>query len=377
MATVVDDLARMVAVPSVSNRPLTELAAFVAQRSEDVGFEVERFPMPGEPGRDNLLASIGPRGSDGLVLSGHMDVVPTEGQPWTSDPFTLTERGGKLYGRGSADMKGFIAATLSALQRIDSKEYTRELILAWTCDEEIGCQGSRCMATEMEASQRTLPKACVIGEPTGFRILRMHPGHVSMTLEFHGKAAHSSRPDLGSNAIEAASDAVREIQALAAELEHERAFEDLLERPWVAVNVGTISGGSAVNIVPDFCTMQVGYRPVPGMDPEEVHDRIVARLSKAGLTDFRSRIDRITPALLTHEGTPIQSTLAEHARIPGSGAASFATDGGNLSRVGAQPLIFGPGSIEVAHQADEFVERADVEHAVDVIESIIRARCCG
>ena len=140
---VVDDLARLVAFPTVSSRPLTELAAWLARRCADLGFRVERFPAPGEPEKCSLIASIGPPGTNGLVLSGHMDVVPVVGQPWTTDPFVLTERDGNLLGRGSADMKGFFAATLQALARIPRDAYRRELVLVWTHDEEIGCLAVR------------------------------------------------------------------------------------------------------------------------------------------------------------------------------------------------------------------------------------------
>jgi acetylornithine deacetylase len=378
---VVDTLSRLVAFPTVSNRPVTEIAAFLAQVHEDQGFRIERFDAPEEAGKLNLVASIGPTEPGGLVLSGHMDVVPTEDQPWSTDPFCVAQRAGRLYGRGTADMKGFIAATVHALARIRPAEFRRELVLVWTHDEEVGCTGSAELARTWEAEGRTLPEACLVGEPTEFRILRAHPGHVDVEVQFTGRAAHSSRPDLGANAIAAAAEAISLVGEFAAELEQERAHEELLERPWVTMNVATVRGGRAINIVPDHCVVEIGYRPLPGMPPEQVFQRISDLLAKrwGARSEVRAtaRLTRVTPSLLTPAGTPLQAVLEPHAVTPRIGAASYATDGGNLARLGARPLIFGPGSIEAAHGADEYIERADLERAVDVVEEIARAMCCS
>lgn len=366
-------LERLVAMDTTSHLPITALSAYVAERLEDLGFTVERF---GSADKHNLVASIGPRGTDGLVLSGHMDVVPTEGQPWSSDPFRAVERDGKLFGRGTADMKGFLASTLEALQRIGRTEYARELVLIWTHDEEVGCLGSNLLAEELLSDGRPLPRACVIGEPTSFEVLRMHPGHVASEFTFHGAAAHSSRPDLGSNAIEAAADAIAAIRQVARELESERRFEDLLERPWVAVNTATIHGGSAINIVPDHCVVRLGYRPLPGMEATEVHQRIAERVREVlGERRCDDRVLRVTPAMLTDADSSTFRLLAPHAACSHQGAATFATDGGNLARLGMEPLVFGPGSINVAHQADEFIPLNELNQAVDIVESLVRQRC--
>lgn len=376
---VVADLARLVGFPTVSHRPLTELAAFLAQRFEDLGFRVERFVDPHDAAKCSLICTIGPPSVDGLVLSGHMDVVPTEGQPWSSDPFVLTERDGRLHGRGSADMKGFFAATLQALARIPRSAYRRELTLIWTHDEEVGCLGSKALADAWSDARRPLPTACLIGEPTGFEILRMHPGHVAVEVRLRGAAAHSSRPDLGVNALEAAADVIAATRKLAAALRDEAATDlPELERPWVTVNVAQLHGGTAINIVPDQAVLRVGYRPLPGQDPLAVADRLRHAIGSLGLS-ARSELEvlRVTPAMLTHRGTPLEGLLAPHAAHDGCGAASFATDGGNLARLGLRPLIFGPGSIDVAHQADEYVPVDQLARAVDVIEAVVRTRCCA
>lgn len=376
---VVADLARLVAFDSVSSRPMRELAGYVADRCEALGFRTEILEDVKDPGKASVIASIGPETGDreGLVLSGHLDVVPTEGQPWTSDPFRVVERGGNLYGRGTADMKGFLAATLQALAGIDRRSFTRELSLVWTHDEEVGCLGSAQIAAKLLERRRVLPRACLIGEPTGFRIFRMHPGHVGVEIVLHGQAAHSSRPDLGINAIDAAARVIAAIGDVARELEAERGGPPEMDRPWVAVNVGNIQGGSAINIVPDRCRILLGYRQLPGMAEDAPFQRIRDRIAALDLPGgWDARILRVTPSLLTHGGTLLESDLVPHACTPDCGSATFATDGGNLAKLGLEPLVFGPGSIEVAHQADEHVPVADLVRAVDVIGSLVRKRCC-
>lgn len=383
---VVEELGRLVGWPTVSGHdhgrerpggPLVELAAHLAQRAEDVGFRVARFAPAGQPGKCSVVATIGPDDPDGgLVISGHMDVVPTEGQPWTSDPFRMVERDGRLYGRGTADMKGFLAAATVALGRIARDAYRKQLVLIWTHDEEVGCLGSAALVDAWTSGPA--PKACWIGEPTGFRILRMHPGHVAVEVVVHGKAAHSSRPDLGVNAIEGAADVVREVRALAAELAEEAATDlPEMERPTVAVNVAQIEGGVAVNVVPDRCAVRIGYRPLPGRDPLEVWSRLRDRVERIGLVArWDGHVLRVTPSMYTPAGTALEPLLDLHADDHRHGAASFATDGGNLAKLGMEPLVFGPGAIEVAHMADEHVAVADLVRAVDVVEAVVRARCC-
>jgi len=374
---VVDDLTELVAFDTVSHKSNEALAAWVAERCEDLGLQVTPFIDPEHPHKRSLICRCGPADGEGLVMSGHMDVVPTEGQPWSSDPFRVRSEGGKLFGRGTADMKGFFAATLQALRRIDAASLRHELVLVWTHDEEVGCLGAGKLVDHLLQAGVQMPSACLIGEPTDFQVLRMHPGHVVVELTIEGHAAHSSRPDLGANALEDAARAVLAARGVADRLMQERADLPEMERPWVAFNTASLHAGSAVNIVPDRAVVQFGYRPLPGMAPEEVHGRLVEAFEAAGLhCPWTASVERVTPAMLTPDGTPLQGALAEHARHHAVGACSFATDGGQLARMGLQPLVFGPGSIEVAHKADEFVPEADLRHAVDVLEAVVRRRCC-
>ncbi|MCP4805963.1 MAG: acetylornithine deacetylase, partial [Proteobacteria bacterium] len=367
---VVDVLARLVAEPTVSNRPLTELAAYMATRAEDQGFRVERFES--EPGKVNVVASAGPVGTDGLILSGHMDVVPVEGQPWTSDPFVLTERGDNLLGRGSSDMKAFLAATVEGLERVDVSKLSRELVLVWTHDEEIGCVGSRILVEQLAREGRPLPKQCWIGEPTSMQVLRMHPGHVAIRVVTTGMSAHSSKPDLGKSALKEMTRVLSILEGIEEEAKGRRRLEEYLDRPYVTMNAAEIHGGSAVNMVPDRVELTFGYRPLPGDDPMEVLDTVRERVSEL---DASVELIRATQAMYTEDGTPLQGLLCPHACTPKLGAASFATDGGNFEQLGISSLIFGPGSIDVAHAPDEYVPRASLVQAVDIVEQVVRSRC--
>lgn len=374
---VVDALRALVAFETVSDRPVAPLADWLSDALDHAGFRVSAIPAPSAPGKWNVVASAGPEGTDGLLLSGHMDVVPTEGQPWSSDPFALTERDGRLYGRGTADMKGFIAACLAAIRRVGTGRLRRELLLAFTYDEEVGCLGSAELVRAWSDPVRTLPRACLIGEPTDFRILRMHPGHTAVRVTVRGRAAHSSRPDLGHNAIVDAGRAIRALDALADELRAApRTDLPELERPWVTLNIGQITGGTAINVVPDSCVIDLGFRPLPGQVDQDIIAQIQERLRRdlgAGAVEV-TRLHVIAP-MLTPAGTALEELLKPHADSPDIGAAGFATDGGNFARLGTAPLVFGPGSIDVAHRADEWIARSALLRAVDVLEAMIHARC--
>lgn len=376
LPTLVDDLGTLVAFDTVSHRPVAPLADWLAERLEDLGLRVELVADPDQPGKHNLVASAGPAGTDGLAMTGHMDVVPTEGQPWTCDPFRLTERDDRLLGRGTADMKGFFACTLEALRRLPVGDLKRELVLLWTYDEEVGCLGSAHLVDVFREQGRPMPRNCLVGEPTDFQILRMHPGHETLRIEVRGEAAHSSRPDLGVNAIEGAAAAVGVVRDLAAELARQPLDIPELVRPVVAVNVGRIHGGTAVNIVPDACAVDVGYRPLPGQHAHDVLQAIASRLvALDGPWSFQVTHLHGIAALHTERGTPLEALLGPLAADPEPGAATFATDGGNLAKLDMNPLVFGPGSIEVAHKADEYVTRGALERGADVLETVVRARC--
>lgn len=367
-----DLLARLVAWPTVSSRPVDGILGELADRLDAVGMRVERLAAD-ESGKCNLVCTAGPPGTDGVILSGHLDVVPVEGQPWTSDPFVLTRRDEHLVARGACDMKGFVAATVAALARTPPRELRRELMLIFTYDEEIGCLGSRRLADLFSEQGRPTPTLALVGEPTSFQMLRMHPGHAAARITCRGRAAHSSKPDLGQNAIRLAARVLDRLEVIAERWRLDRRFSDLLERPFVVMNVATIHGGSAINIVPDRCVVEFGFRPLPGMDPQALFEELRQEVEPLGAVE--AELVRVTPALLTPEGTALEAVLRPFAVDPRLGAAAFATDGGNFERMGVRTIVFGPGSIDVAHKADEFVPRSELHRAVDIVDEVVGRRC--
>lgn len=379
----IDDLSTLVAFPTVSSRPVTAIAAFLAERFEAMGFRIERFDDPTLSGKTNVVCTLGPADTDGIVLSGHMDVVPTEGQPWTGDPFVVRRTDeGHLLGRGTADMKGFLAACLSGLARLDLNKLKRQVVLIWTHDEEVGCHGSAHLSRTLQQLDRRLPSACWIGEPTGFQILRKHAGHVGVEIRLFGQAAHSAYPELGANALVATGRIIGALDELgSAWARRVLPADEHAPGPTscgVPLNVANVQGGTALNIVPDRCTLQLGFRPQPGMGHEALMVELEACIGDVKLPDgtrMESELLRVTPSLLTRSGTDLQRLLSTHASTPETGAAGYATDGGNLVGVGCEPLIFGPGSIKVAHQADEFVAIDALHLAADQVEAVVRARC--
>jgi len=375
-----ETLSALIRMPSVSDQPVTEVADRLAEEAEAVGMRVRRYETA--PGKLNLVVSAGPEDSDGILLSGHMDVVPVAGQAWSSDPFRLTERQGRWYGRGTADMKGFLAATCVALGELNLSSLRRELVLVWTHDEEVGCHGSRVLVEKLLAeSDRRWPRRAWIGEPTRFEMCRLHPGHSTFGLTCQGRPAHSSRPQLGASAIKGARLVLGALDAVEEAFRSHRGFDDDLPTPWTVLNIGTIHGGAAVNIVPERCEIRVGVRPLPGMSESEVQARIEEALAAiaAPLVALDVRVTltllQSVPALLSPADAGMISLLRPFATRAEPTGAPFATDGGNLARLGAEPIIFGPGDIDVAHRPDEFVEAADLLRAVEVIGAVVHKRC--
>jgi acetylornithine deacetylase len=372
-------LKELVAFPTVSHRPVSAIAAALAQRAEDAGGRTEL--LASGDGKCNVIARFGPPSTDGIVLSGHMDVVPTEGQDWTSDPFKLVEREGRLFGRGSADMKGFIAAVTTALPQLPIHQLKRELVLIWTHDEEVGCLGSQHLADQWADHLGPLPSQAWIGEPTDLKMCRMHPGHSTIEICCLGRAAHSSRPGLGINAIQLAQQVLTALEALAESWRQNTAYETDLVCPFTVMNVGQIHGGTAVNIVPDRCVITVGIRPLPGADTTshitEIKDalRPAARHAQALGGSIGVEALQVGPALLTPAGTRLERHLCPHAAADTATAAPFATDGGNLARLGISSIVFGPGSIDVAHRADEFIPVSQLVACVETVRSVVHQLC--
>lgn len=368
----IDILRDLIAFKSISGQDNSNIVSYLEAQLKMLGFNSTRIESPSEPKRYNILAEIGPDAPGGLMLSGHLDVVPVTGQNWESDPFVLTQKEDKLFGRGTADMKGFIASSMFALNKIDFKSLKKPLSLLFTYDEEVGCIGSNQISPLLKDHFKYLPSCALIGEPTDFQILRMHSGHVTAKVTFKGKGAHSSDPKLGISAIKGLNEAMRGIFELEEQLKNELVLPQFFSRPFTTLNIGKVSGGSAVNIIPDEAFMVLGFRPLPGTSIDDVFNRII-HASKIYQTDDRVKIEafieHISPAMLTHDNK--LSEILKPFSLPGSCAAQYATDGGNINKSGIECLIFGPGSIDVAHKANEWVKASDIILASEKLVKII------
>lgn len=367
----VELLARLVAFDTVSHRSNLALVDFLC---EYAGTRAERVPSP-DGTKANLVLRFGPDEGEGLVLCGHMDVVPAEEEGWRGDPFRLREEDGRLFARGACDMKGFLAVATN-LAKAEAGGLRGPLVLLFTYDEETGTAGARDLV-ERSPLAATLPRRAIVGEPTELRVVRMHKGHVRVRITVHGVAAHSALPHLGRNAIEAAARVLASLRGLRHRLEQAGGpnASHFPEVPYVTLNVGMIQGGVATNVVPDRCVIDVGVRPLPGMEGAEVVAQVRAAVANAaGDAPFGIDVPGESPPLLLERGSALHGTLCAAAGQEGDAAVCYATDGGWLAKAGIACAVFGPGSISVAHKPNEFVTRADLARARTVLGTALR-RC--
>lgn len=373
-------LARLVAFDSTSHNSNLPIADFLCGYLDRPGVRIARNLSPGGD-KANVIAWAGPEPEGdrrGLVLSGHMDVVPA-GEGWTSDPFQLADRGDRYVARGACDMKGFLALAANLFVDVDAGRLRAPLALVFTYDEEVGTLGARHLLDSFPEAA-ALPKSVVIGEPTSLRVARAHKGHVKVRVTFRGRNAHSAYPHLGVNAIEPAGRAIAALADLRRDLEREEAPHRELfpEVPFVPLNIGTVHGGTVINVVPDRCTVELGARPLPGSTSEPLLDRIRQTVREAAApAEPEVELLSDSPSLLLDEASPIHRALCGLVGQSAGSSVSFATDAGWLQRLGMDCAIFGPGSIEVAHKPDEFVPKAEMETAHGLLEQLIPTFCIG
>jgi acetylornithine deacetylase len=370
-------LARLVSFDTTSRVSNLPLADFLTDYLDRPGIRIIRNPSP-DGSKANLIVSAGPETPDrqGLVLSGHMDVVPAEESDWQSDPFTLADRGDRYIGRGTADMKGFLALAANRLAAIHPGKLNHPLVLLFTYDEEAGTLGARHF-TESFAEPELLPRNVVIGEPTDLRVVSAHKGMLRLGLKFTGRAAHSGYPHLGRNAIEPAGRAIAALASLREVMQGERPPNaDLFPSvPFAALNIGTIQGGSATNVIPDLCEIQVGIRLLPGMSADAMAERVHSKVNEAVVDSFIMETLSVSPAMVLDPSAPIHRILSEELDQRERVTVMFATDAGWLQRVGFDSVLFGPGSIEVAHKANEYLPVAQFRRAGEILDRLIRRGC--
>jgi acetylornithine deacetylase len=378
-------LRELIAVPSVSLTPNIALIQRVQGLLEDAGIAVVLAPDPDDAQRTNLFASVGPQGVPGVLLSGHTDVVPVEGQPWTSPPFEATERDGRLYGRGSADMKGFVACAVMAMLAAAHHPLRRPLQLALSFDEEIGCVGVRHLLRALE-SWLPAPWLCIVGEPTLMQIGTGHKGKSAYRAVCCGQAGHSGLAPRFVNAIHMAADLVAAIRDIQRELADSGPREAGYGVPYTTVHVGTIKGGRALNIVPSECEVGFEVRNVSADDPQAIVGRVTERLQRRVRQEAADPqaplpvIEQVNsyPSLSTVEDSPAVGLLSS-LLPPGTARTKvdYGTEGGLFGRTWRDTpvLVCGPGSISVAHKADEYVEIAQIEACDRMLAGLVAFLC--
>ncbi|MQW90756.1 acetylornithine deacetylase [Sinorhizobium saheli] len=362
-------LARLISFPSVVGTANGDIVEWIGTYLRDLGASVTVLPGP-EGDRWNLFATLGPADRPGIILSGHMDVVPAAEPNWSSDPFSLRREGERLYGRGTSDMKGFLAAALAALPAIAARPLSRPLHLAFSYDEEAGCRGVPHLLSRLpELCAR--PEGCIVGEPSGLRAIRAHKGKAAARIEITGRTGHSSRPDLGLNAVHAMAEIVTEA-VRSAEALTQGPFDDNFEPPYSSLQVGTITGGQAVNIIPDRCAIEIEARAVAGVDPAGLFAGIEAKLASLSERGFTTRWEGLSayPALSLRENAPLAVLLGDLTGQEPLPAVSYGTEAGLYQAAGIDAIICGPGDIARAHKPDEYIEIGELAACRKMIEAL-------
>ena len=355
-------LERLIAFPTISVDSNLEMIGYLADRLGDVGAEVDIFHDPTGK-KANLFATLGPPVDGGIVLSGHSDVVPVVGQPWTSDPFEMVERDGTWVGRGTCDMKGFIAAAVAMAPVFAEKVKDKPLHFAFTYDEETGCIGAGHLVESLRAKGIT-PGVAIIGEPTSMRIIEGHKGCYEYTTRFTGLEGHGSGPEKGVNAVEYAVRYVSRLLELKDQLRLLAPEESRFDPPWTTINVGALHGGSAHNVIAARAEVEWDMRPVQKSDADYVKAHLHEYCEHALLPAMRAvhpgaGIETETigevEGLIPMEDNEAKRLVAELTGANATDLVAFGTEAGIFQTLGMDVVVCGPGSIEQAHKADEFV----------------------
>lgn len=372
----------LIAFPTVSRDSNLALIELVRHELETLGFET--LLAPSEDGRKaNVYATIGPADVPGVVLSGHTDVVPAEGQKWSSDPFDLAERGGKYFGRGSADMKGFIASCLAMAHEAAKRKLKVPVHFAFSYDEEVGCIGvRRLLALLKDIAPR--PRLCIVGEPTMMQVVTAHKGKIGAKVIAHGLEAHSSLAPMGVNAVYMALDLISEIRAAQADIIASGMKDGDYDVAYTTLHAGNISGGEVLNIVPNRCSFSFEIRYLPQDNAEAIMTRIreaaeaIAERSRAVHKDASFEFAPLAsyPAL----DTPVDSEAVNFVRAltggNSTGKITFGTEGGLYQQeLGIPAVVCGPGSIAVAHKPDEYIAADQLKACDEMLVRLLDKLC--
>jgi acetylornithine deacetylase len=361
-------LERLVSFDTTSRNSNLALIGFIRDYLDQFGVTY-RVSTSAAADKANLHAVIGPHGSGGLAFSGHVDTVPVDGQAWTGDPFALRQRDGKLYARGSCDMKGFVAACLAAVPDFQALPLTRPLHLFISYDEEVGCNGAKRLIEDLDESGLR-PELCVVGEPSGMKPILAHKGKLNVNVTVRGLTGHSSDPAKGVNAVQAAGEAIAWVAGEARRLAAEGPFEDGFDPPHTTIHVGTMEGGTILNIIPERAAFTMEWRPIPGDSPYRHLERMKACIAETiepamkavnPACGFGYEIALEMPGMALPPDHALTTVVKQVAGSNSAGKVAYGTEGGFFQNAGIPTIICGPGHIAQAHQPDEWIAESELE----------------
>jgi acetylornithine deacetylase len=357
-----DMIRRLVAFDTTSRNSNLELIGFVSDYLQSLGVSSQLVP-DASGAKANLYATLGPTDRPGIALSGHTDVVPVDGQDWSSDPWTITQRDGRLYGRGTCDMKSFVAVVLAFVPEFLRRGLETPIHLALSHDEEIGCIGVRSLI-EVLKGMPIKPKACIVGEPTDMKVIVAHKGKKSVRCRVRGFECHSSLAPTGVNAVEYAAEVIAHLRSMARRIQKDGPFDPAYDVPHTTVHTGIVHGGTALNIVPKDCHFDFEFRHIAEDDPETLFGEVKRFAEEKLLPEMRANhaesgfswqeLSSI-PGLATREDAEIVELAKALSGSNATGKVAFATEAGLFHEIDIPTIICGPGSIDQAHKPDEFV----------------------
>ncbi|WP_027858642.1 acetylornithine deacetylase [Marinobacterium jannaschii] len=374
-----DILRQLIGFDTTSAHSNLELMAYVQQYLSSHGVESQRVYNE-EDSKANLYATIGPADRAGVMLSGHTDTVPVTGQHWTRPAYELTAADGRYYGRGSTDMKGFIAVVLAAVPQMVQQPLHTPIHLAFSYDEEIGCVGVRRLIDTLQGHPLK-PAVCIIGEPTNMQVVTAHKGKLAARVTVKGKECHSGMAPLGVNAINYAARLIGWLERLALAKKTEGPFEQGYDIPYSTVHTGTVQGGTALNIVPNHCSFLFEIRNIAAEDPHQLlqqfrsfADRLESEM-QAVAAECAIEIDITTeyPGLSTADDAEVVAFVRNLTDNPAKGNINFGTEGGLFSQVlGIPTVVCGPGSMDQGHKPDEFIEDSQIQQCEAFVQRLIK-----
>jgi acetylornithine deacetylase len=380
----IEILERLIAFPTVSSDSNLSLIEFVQDTLATHGIHGD-LVYNDSGNKANLFATVGPGETGGVILSGHTDVVPVEGQNWSTSPFCLTEKDGRLYGRGSADMKGFVAASLAAVLRAADMNLAVPLHLALSYDEELGCLGVHGMLQSL-AAKAIRPRLCLVGEPTSMQVATGHKGKAEALVLCTGREAHSSLAPLAQNAIHLGCEFVSALRAEQARLAREGAHDQAYDIAYSTLHVGVIRGGVSLNIVPNRCELEIELRHLPGDDTSAIFDNLRREALRIERAARRVAPEAAVELTLTHAYPGLDTSGNSDAvrfvqSLTGNNSTikvAYGTEGGLFDQyLGVPTVVCGPGSIAEAHKPDEFVTIDQMQRCDAMLDTLLKRLCAS